>query len=159
MRNPFTSKQMNNSAIGLLGLLGLLSLLSNILLILLTTTTTTAAAGRKKRSTPRLNFDEESEEAKKTRIFYQLLPYLSPVAHARNGLIPTECILQGVCLSNKVLVKEFGLMGRIPAGRVTAGIAKLLSEINSSKDQKQSIETAGLHGRNQRNCQKVRHFF
>ncbi|XP_035710943.1 uncharacterized protein LOC118436609 isoform X1 [Folsomia candida] len=149
------NSHVNTNAIGLLGLLGLLSLLSNVILLL--TTTTTTAAGRRKRSLEPSPFElqEESEEAKRQRIFYEVLPYLSPVAHARNGLIPSECTLTGVCLVNKVIVKEYGLTGRPAGNRVTAAIARLLGEVDTSEGQSKKIEMAGLHGRNQRNCQKV----
>jgi hypothetical protein len=144
----------------LLGLLGLLSILSSILQLLTTTTTaattaaTTVAPGRKRRSVKDY-IQEESVESKRQRIFNLALPYLTPVAHAKNGIIPTECTLQGICLTNKLIVKEFGFIGRPAGNRVTSLISKLLGEIKLENGHKSKIETAGLHGRNQRNCQKV----
>jgi hypothetical protein len=134
---------------------------------MMTTTTTTTAAPppppayrRTKRSSlPPTSVSpagqEETNEMKRLRIFSQVLPYLAPVAHATNGVIPPECTFQGVCLTNRLLVQEFGLHGRPAGGRVTSAIADLLLGGSNVRGQmiignelKKRIEKAGLDGRN-----------
>jgi len=151
--NHYESK-VNTNAIGLLGLLGLLNLLSTILL-LFTTTTTPAAGGRRKRSAD-IGIGMETQEDKTRRILVEALPFLTPVAHARDGQIPLDCTLQGVCLTNRLLVKEYGVNGRPAGRRVTSAISALLEEIGHEETAvlKKRIENAGTEGRNQEDCHK-----
>lgn len=181
----YTSK-VNTNAIGLLGLLGLLSLLSNVLMQFTTTTTTTttaaAAGGRKKRSLFGGEVEDafESREQRRERVFMEILPHLTPVAHAKDGVIPLECTFHGVCMANKLLVNEFGMHGRAGGMRISSAIVKLLEKVGNgnatesglnrkkpsgkaskysytgkkSSDIKKKLESAGLDGRNKKDCQK-----
>lgn len=178
----YTSK-VNTNAIGLLGLLGLLSLLSNVLMQFTTTTTTTTTAmmgGRRKRRSATGQMEDmlESREEKRERIFMEILPHLTPVAHARDGVIPLECTFHGVCMANRVLVDEFGVHGRAGGMRISSAIVKLLEKVSSkngtemknhktsdkaskysytgkkASDIRKRLESAGLDGRNKKDCEK-----
>jgi hypothetical protein len=100
-----------------------------------------------------MNGTIESPESKRRRIFIQALPLLTPVAHARNGDIPKNCTFQGICKTNKLLVKEYGIYGRPAGNEVTSAISKLLGQFDSNRGEKTLIKTAGLKGRNQMDCE------
>lgn len=153
---------VSTDAVGLLALLGLLSLLSTVLQFL--TTTTTAASGRRKRS---VNYaQEETSQERSDRIFSEILPHLTPVANAVDGLIPLECTLRGVCISNRMLVKELGFPGRPAGQKVSSAIGRLLGSrgvhapptngtIVTNTSFKDEVMKAGIQGRNGRKCEKI----
>lgn len=170
----YTSK-VNTNAFGLLGLLGLLSLLSNVLLLFTTTTTTTAAMKRSlKRRSATEDPEGESVEGKRARIFKEVLKHLTSVAYAMDGEIHVKCTYHGVCMANKILVSELGILGRPAGQRISNAIVKLLwsrnkpsSLLSAAKEKNQyleknnstclrdNLEEAGLQGRNQIDCDKA----
>ncbi|CAG7821662.1 unnamed protein product [Allacma fusca] len=144
-----------NSALGLLGVLGLASYLQSVL----RQTTTTmmmmmmppagGGGGRKKRDT--------EGTVDHVRITTKVLPMLSAIGHARDGLIPHHCVHEPICKANRILVDELGEgHGSSVASMVSHAAAKFLNQGN--KDTKNSkFLLAAKTGRSKGDCNDYQH--